>query len=312
MVLPILGMAPSRRFAKKSLQSSIRLQPFGGSVKTVVSSTSQEVTIEAGAPTVIIGERINPTGRKSLAGALLVGDLGVVSDDARKQVEAGADIIDVNVGAAGVDEVEMLPQAVKAVTATVDAPVCIDTANPEALEAALTVYKGKALVNSVTGEEASLSQVLPLVREHGAAVIGLLTDDSGIPDTAEGRLAVAQKILDRATAEGISGEDVIFDCVALTLGADQSAGVVTLEAIEKVATELGNNVTLGASNISFGLPCRDQLNQVFLGLAIRAGLTCAIVNPEKSRGAIAAADLILGQDEWAARYIQCMRSIGLA
>ena len=151
-----------------------------------------------------------------------------------------------------------------------------------------------------------------MVKKYGAAVIGLLTDDSGIPGTAEGRLAVARKILDRAKAEGISREDVIFDCVTLTLGADQNAGVVTLEAIEKVASELGNNITLGASNISFGLPCRDQLNQVFLGLAIRAGLTCAIVNPAKSQAAIAAADLILGQDEWAARYIRCIRSMGLA
>ncbi len=281
-------------------------------MKTVVSSASQEVIIQAGAPTVIIGERINPTGRKKFAEALLVGDLDRVREEAKKQVEAGADIIDVNVGAAGVDEVDMLPKAVRAVMATVDTPVCIDTANLEALEAALAVCEGKALVNSVTGEEPSLSRVLPMVKKYGAAVIGLLTDDSGIPGTAEGRLAVARKILDRAKAEGISREDVIFDCVTLTLGADQNAGVVTLEAIEKVASELGNNITLGASNISFGLPCRDQLNQVFLGLAIRAGLTCAIVNPAKSQAAIAAADLILGQDEWAARYIRCIRSMGLA
>ncbi len=261
---------------------------------------------------VIIGERINPTGKKKLAAALLADDLEIVRREALAQVEAGADVLDVNVGAANVDEADLLPKAVKLVMETVDVPVCIDTADGEALAAALAVHKelnpdGKPLVNSVNGEEASLTRVLPLVAEYGAAVIGLCMDDDGIPETPERRLAVAKKIVERAEALGISRENVLIDCLALTLGADSKAGWTTLEAIRMVKEALGVNMALGASNISFGLPEREVINGAFLAMAIAAGLNCPIVDAAKIRPYILAADLALGRDDYAMRYIKAFR-----
>jgi len=220
-------------------------------METILKGAGKEVVIGSDRPTVIIGERINPTGKKKLAAALLAGDLEIVRQEALAQVEAGADVLDVNVGAAGVDEVDLLPRAVRLVLETVDVPVCIDTPNAEALAAALAVHKellpdGKPLVNSVNGEEGSLRRVLPLVAEHGAAVIGLCMDDEGIPATPERRLTVAKKIIERAEEVGIPREDVIIDCLALTVGADSKAGWTTLEAIRMVREELGVNMTLGA------------------------------------------------------------------
>jgi len=281
-------------------------------METVLKSAQKTVIISPEKPTVLIGERINPTGKKRLAAALAEGDLEIVRREAIAQVEAGADVLDVNVGAAGVDEVEMLPRAVRAVMEVVGVPVCIDTANVEALRAALAAHKelapeGKPLINSVNGEEARLEEVLPLVAEYGAAVIGLTMDDEGIPSTPEKRLAVARKIIERAEALGIPREDVVIDCLALTVGADSNAGRVTLDAIRMVREELGVNMTLGASNISFGLPERGVINQVFLGMVILEGVNCPIVDAAKVRPAVLAADLILGRDAYGMRYIRAYK-----
>ena len=211
-----------------------------------------------------------------------------------------------------VDEADLLPKAVRLVMETVDVPVCIDTADGEALAAALAVHKelnpdGKPLVNSVNGEKASLARVLPLVAEYSAAVIGLCMDDDGIPETPERRLAVAKKIVERAEALGISRENVLIDCLALTMGADSKAGWTTLEAIRMVKEALGVNIALGASNISFGLPERQVINGAFLAMAIAAGLNCPIVDAAKVRPYILAADLALGRDDYALRYIKAFR-----
>jgi len=273
-------------------------------METRVSSPSKEVIIGDNQPTVLIGERINPAGKKKLQEALKAGDLEIVRREALAQAEAGADILDVNVGTFGVDEVTLLPQAVKAVMKTVDIPLCLDSAKPEALAAALKVYKGKPLINSVTGEEHSLAKVLPLVKEYGTAVIGLVQDDEGIPKNAERRIAIARKIVERAEAAGIARQDIIIDCLAFAVGADTSSGPAVIEAIRRIKQELGVNMTLGASNISFGLPDRDLLNNAFVAMAIAAGVTCLITDVAKVRPAIVAADLILGRDRHARRYIQ--------
>lgn len=281
-------------------------------METVLKSARKTVVIGPAKPTVLIGERINPTGRKRLAAALAAGELEIVRQEAVAQVEAGADVLDINVGAAGVDEVEMLPRAVQAVLETVDVPVCIDTANVRALEAALEVHRqlapaGKPLVNSVNGEEDRLEAVLPLVAEYGAAVIGLTMDKDGIPPTPEGRLAVARKIVERAEALGIPREDVVIDCLALAICTNTMAGRVTLDAIRMVRQELGVNQTLGASNISFGLPDRETINLVFLGMAILEGVNCPIVDAAKVRPAVLAADLVLGHDADGMRYIRAYK-----
>jgi 5-methyltetrahydrofolate--homocysteine methyltransferase len=281
-------------------------------MKTILKGTGKKLVIEDGRPTVILGERINPTGKKRLAAALVAGDLEIVRQEALAQVEAGADLLDVNVGAAGVDEVGLLPKAVKLVMETVDVPICIDTPNPEALAAALAMHKelnpdGRPLVNSVNGEEASLARVLPLVAEYGTAVIGLCMDDDGIPDTPERRLEVAQKIVGRAEGHGIGREDILIDCLALTVGADSQAGWITLEAMRTVKEELGVNLALGASNVSFGLPDRETINGVFLAMAIARGLNCPIVDAAKVGHYILAADLALGRDDYAMRYLKAFR-----
>jgi len=279
---------------------------------TILKGTGKKVVIGDGRPTVILGERINPTGKKKLAATLVAGDLEIVRQEALAQIEAGADILDVNVGAAGVDEVDLLPKAVKLVLETVEAPVAIDTADGKALAAALKIHKevnpdGKPLVNSVNGEEASLARVLPLVAEYGAAVIGLCMDDDGIPETPERRLAVAKKIIERADGHGIPLENILIDCLALTVGADSTAAMTTLEAIRLVREELGVNLALGASNISFGLPDRETLNGAFLAMAIGRGLNCPIVDAAKVRPYILAADLVLGRDEYSMRYLKAYR-----
>jgi 5-methyltetrahydrofolate--homocysteine methyltransferase len=281
-------------------------------MKTILKGMGKKVVVEDGRPTVILGERINPTGKKKLAAALVAGDLEIVRQEALAQVEAGAQILDVNVGAAGVDEVDLLPRAVRLVLETVDVPVCIDTPNGEALEAALAVHKelnpdGRALVNSVNGEEESMARVLPLVAEYGTAVIGLCMDDDGIPETPEKRLAVAKKIVDRAAGHGIAAEDFLIDCLALTVGADSQAGWITLEAMRLVRQELGVNLALGASNVSFGLPDRETINGVFLAMAVERGLNCPIVDAAKVGHFILAADLALGRDDYAMRYLKAYR-----
>ena len=276
-------------------------------METVLQGTGGELKIRVGGNTVVIGEKINPTGRKKLAAALQEGNLEYVVELATGQVAAGADILDVNVGVAGMDEVALLPEVVKMVASVVQVPLCIDTANPDALAAALSVAPGRPLVNSVNGEEKSLQAVLPRVKERGAAVIGLALDENGIPATAEGRLAVAAKIIERAAKLGIALEDVIIDPLVLTVGADQYAGETTLKTIRLLHQEYGININLGASNVSFGLPDRHTLNQAFLALSIAEGATCMITDPAKLTPIIRATDLLLGRDAYARRWVQYFR-----
>jgi 5-methyltetrahydrofolate--homocysteine methyltransferase len=276
-------------------------------METRVSSPKKEVIIGDEQPTVLIGERINPAGKKKLAEALKVGDLEIVRREALAQAQAGADILDVNVSTFGVDEVALLPRAVQVVMDTVDIPLCLDSANPKALAAALKVYKGRPLINSVTGEEHSLAKVLPLVKEYGAAVIGLVQDDEGIPKDSERRVAIAHKIMKRAEAAGIARQNIIIDCLTFAIGADTSSGPAVIEAIRRIKAELGVNLTVGASNVSFGLPDRDLLNNAFVAMTIAAGVTCLIVDVAKVRPTVLAADLILGRDKHARRYIEAYR-----
>lgn len=277
-------------------------------MQTLLRSDTTEVKIDTEGRVVIIGEKINPTGHKRLAVALPESDFDYVQELATRQVEAGADVLDVNVGVPSLDEVALLPQVVQVVAARVEVPLCIDSANPDALAAALAVTPGKPLVNSVNGEESSLQAVLPIVKDRGAAVIGLTMDENGIPNDPETRLAIAGKILERAARLGIPAEDVVIDPLVLTVGADNNAGVVTLRTIELVRQEFGVNINLGASNVSFGLPDRHTISQAFLALAIGAGASCAITDPMKLTGVIRATDLLLGRDSYATRYIAHYRS----
>jgi 5-methyltetrahydrofolate--homocysteine methyltransferase len=256
----------------------------------------------------VIGEKINPTGRKKLQAALAAAEYDTVRDLALKQVEAGADVLDVNVGAPGIDEVAVLPQVVKMIKETVDVPLCLDSANHDALASALAVAGGKPLVNSVTGEQSSLDRVLPLIKEFGAAVIGLTMDESGIPGDAETRLAIAGRIIEQAVRMGIPQEDVVIDPLVMTVSADSQAAVITLKTIKLVREKFGVNINLGASNVSFGLPDRHTLNQAFLALAMGAGATCAITDPMKLTLTIRGADLLMGRDSYGARYIKYWRT----
>jgi 5-methyltetrahydrofolate--homocysteine methyltransferase len=276
-------------------------------IHTRVATATREVLIGYDLPTVLIGERINPTGKKRLAEALRAGDLSVVREEAAAQARAGADILDINVGTTGVDEVIMLAQAVQAVAETVDLPLCLDSRNIKALRAALEVCPGRPIVNSVTGEESSLDEVLPLVKEFGVPVIGLTLDDTGIPPEADARVAIARKIVERAEALGIPRGDVIIDCLTLTLGANTSAGLATLEAVRRVKSELGVNQTQGCSNISHGLPNRPVLNGAYLAIAIEAGLTCPTVDVAQVRMTVLSTDLLLNRDDYAVRYITAFR-----
>jgi 5-methyltetrahydrofolate--homocysteine methyltransferase len=276
-------------------------------METKVASPGKEVIIGHNEPTVLIGERINPTGKKKLAESLKAGDLEVVREEAIAQVQAGADILDVNVGTFGVEEVALLPKAVQAVMDTVDVPLCLDSSNADALEAALKVYKGKPLVNSVTGEEQCLKRVLPLIKKYGAAVIGLVQDDEGIPKDAERRVRIAHKIVEKVEAAGIAREDLVIDCLAFAVGAEPSSGVAVIEAIRRIKMELGVNMTMGASNVSFGLPDRELINNAFVAMAVTAGVTCPIVDVARVRSIVMAADLVLGRDRRARRYIEAYR-----
>jgi 5-methyltetrahydrofolate--homocysteine methyltransferase len=276
---------------------------------TILSSKTKTIEVNRNRPTVIIGERINPTGRKKVLAALQEGNFDMVRDDALNQVEAGAGVLDVNAGVPGADEPVLLQQVMRTVMEVTDVPLCIDTANPEALEAALKLYAGKALVNSANGEERSLNAVLPLVKEYGAATIGLCMDDDGIPETPEQRLAVAAKIIERAGKLGIPSEDIVIDPLALTMGSDSNAGRIALETIQLVVKEFGVNITMGASNISFGMPDRKYINATFIAMAIHAGLTCPITNPlvAEVNAAVLAADLSMGRDEYGMRWIKAYR-----
>jgi 5-methyltetrahydrofolate--homocysteine methyltransferase len=224
-------------------------------------------------------------------------------------VAAGAAALDINAGVPGADEPALIQQIIRNVIEVVDTPLCIDTANPLALAAALSIYEGKALINSVNGEVHSMERVLSLVKEHGAAVIGLCMDDNGIPATAEQRLAVAARIIERATKMGIALEDIVIDPLAMAVSADSKAGKVTLQTIEMVVREFGVNISMGASNISFGMPDRKHINATFIAMAIHAGLTCPITNPLQMevKTAILAADLSVGRDDYGMGWIKAFR-----
>jgi 5-methyltetrahydrofolate--homocysteine methyltransferase len=277
-------------------------------MQTLVCGKSKQVRIDSEGVFTIIGEKINPTGRKKLAAALLEGNMDYVTELATTQINAGADLLDVNVGVPGADEEVLMPRVVKLLADSFDVPFCLDSANPKALAQALPITPGKPLVNSVNGKQESLEAILPLVRERGASVIGLTMDEQGIPKDAEGRVKIAGRILEVAAKMGIPAEDVIIDPLVLTVGAESQAGMVTLEAIERVRREFGVNINVGASNVSFGLPERDTVNAAFLALTIGAGATCAITDPIKFTRVLRAVDLLHGKDAFAVRYVKYCRA----
>jgi len=279
-------------------------------MQTRLASRSREVVIGPEHPFVVIGERINPTGRKVLQEELKAGDLSRVEADAIAQAGAGAAVLDVNAGIPGIDEAALLTQLVELVSSVTEVPLSIDSATPVALEAALAAYEGKALVNSTTGEARHLEQVLPLVAKHGAAVIGMANDERGISMDPQVRLEAARTIVERAEGLGIAREDVLIDPLAMTVGADAKSGVVFLEAARMIRDDLGVNLICGASNSSFGLPGRHAVTAAFLALGMTAGLTCAIANPLETevRRTVLAADLLLGRDDYAMRWIANFRA----
>ena len=277
---------------------------------TVISSATREVVIGFERPFVLIGERINPTGRKLLAAEMAAGDYSRVQADALAQVAAGANMLDVNAGIPLADEPRILAETIQLVQSLTDVPLSIDSSIVAALEAGLDAYDGKALVNSVTGEDDRLEVILTIVAYHGAAVIGLANDETGIPQTAEKRLEIARKIVSVAGDHGIPPQDVVLDPLAMTVGADPQAVRITLDAIEMIRDELGVNMCLGASNVSFGLPERHTLNAAFLAMGSAHGLTSAIMNAlsEECVRSVRASDLMLGKDEWGANWISAHRA----
>jgi 5-methyltetrahydrofolate--homocysteine methyltransferase len=279
-------------------------------MQTILQGITSRVIIDTAGPVVIIGECINPTRRKKLVSSLQEANFDYVLELAESQIKAGADILDVNVGFPGVDDVKLLPLTVLAIIGKFDIPICIDSPNPKAIEAALKVAGGKCLLNSINGEEKSLNALLPVAKEYGAAIIGLAMDEEGIDNNPEKRLSVAEKIIERAIKLGIRIEDIIIDPLAMAVSADPQACKVTLQTIRLISEKLGLNITIGASNISFGLPDREVLNSSFMALAIQNGLTCPIANPEKITSMVRATDLILGRDDYAVRFVEHFQSGG--
>jgi len=277
-------------------------------MKTVLSGKTREVVIDTAGPVIIIGESINPTRRKKLVTTLQENNFDYVLELAASQIKAGADVLDVNVGFPGVDDIKLLPEAVIAIQDTFDIPLCLDSPNPLAIEAALKVSAGKCLINSVNGKEASLQALLPVAREYGAAIIALCMDDDGITNDPEKRVAIAERIIERAIKAGIKAEDIVVDPLAMAVSAEPDACLITLETIRLVHQKLGHNITQGASNISFGLPDRESLNSSFMALSVYCGLTCPIANPEKITSAVRATDLILGRDDFAVRFVGYFQS----
>lgn len=277
--------------------------------RTIVSSDRMEVAIGFDDPFVVIGERINPTGRKLLAEEMRAGDFSRVERDAIAQVEAGARMLDVNAGIPLADEPALLARAVQLVQSLVPVPLSIDSSIPDALEAGLAVYQGKPLVNSVTGEEERMERILPLVKRYGAAVVAISNDDTGISEDPDVRYAVAKRIVERAADHGIPREDVVVDPLVMPIGAMGTAGRQVFRLVRRLREELGVNTTCGASNISFGLPKRVHINAAFLPMAIASGLTSAIANPlePEIRQAVMAADVLTGNDPNAGRWIRANR-----
>jgi len=280
-------------------------------VDTVLSSASKQVAIGPGQPFCIIGERINPTGRKTFQQELRAGDLSRVETDVAQQVAGGAMVLDVNMGAPLADEAELMARAVRLIQGLTDLPLVIDSSIIEVLDAGLAAYEGKALVNSVTAEDDRLAAILPLVKKYGAAVIGLPNDEEEIPEEPRRRVELARKIIDVATGQyGIPVEDIVIDPLAMPVGADTAHGKRTLETIALLAGEFGVNMTLGASNVSFGMPDRHTIGAGFLPMAISHGLTSAIMDargPQIVR-AVKAADLLLDRDPWGASWIAAHRA----
>lgn len=278
---------------------------------TVISSATREVVIGFDRPFAIIGERINPTGRKLLAEEMKAGDFSRVESDALAQVAAGAAILDVNAGIPLADEPAILASTIKLVQSLVDVPLSIDSSIVEALEAGLAVYQGKALVNSVTGEDEQMERVLPLVAKHGAAVVAITNDETGISQDPDVRFEVARKIVSRAADHGIGPEDIVVDPLVMPIGAMRFAGRQVFTLVRRLREELGVNTTCGASNISFGLPNRPAINSAFLAMAIASGMTSAITNPlePEVRTAILAADVLTGNDPDCATWIRTHRVV---
>ncbi len=279
--------------------------------ETVISSATKEVVIGFDRPFVIIGERINPTGRKLLAAEMAAGDFSRVEADALAQVAAGAHMLDVNAGIPLADEPAILARAVQLVQSITDVPLSIDSSIVAALAAGLAVYKGKALVNSVTGEEDRLETVLPLVKKYGAAVVAISNDETGISEDPDVRFEVAKKIVHRALDHGIPASDVVVDPLVMPIGAINQAGVQVMRLVKRLKDELKVNTTCGASNISFGLPARDGINSAFLTMAIASGLTSAITNPLHGDvvKACMGADVMMGHDPDCARWIRRFREV---
>jgi 5-methyltetrahydrofolate--homocysteine methyltransferase len=276
---------------------------------TILKSETKSVTIGSDKPFIIIGEKLNPTGMKKLGEALVEQNFDYVKYLAQRQVAWGAEVLDVNVGHPQIDEAAIMPKVVEAVLSVVEVPLCIDSNEPKILEAGLNVTPGKPLVNSVNGEDKQLATVLPIVKDRGAAVIGMAIGNEGIPATAEGRLAAAGKIIERAAKMGIPIEDIIIDPLVMTVGHNSNAGLVTLKSIELIKKEYGVNMSLGASNVSFGLPDRHSVNSAFLALAMQTGVTTSITDPIKLGSSIRAIDLLLGKDANSMRYLKYFRAM---
>jgi 5-methyltetrahydrofolate--homocysteine methyltransferase len=278
-------------------------------METTLCSPQRVVKIGPEHPFVIIGERINPTGRKMLAAEMAAWDFERVRDDALAQVAAGAQMLDINAGIPLADEPAILGEAIRIVQSIVEVPLSIDSSVVAALETGLAAYQGKPLVNSVTGEEERLETVLPLVKQFGAAVIGITNDESGISEDPQVRFSIAQKIVERAESFGIPREDVLIDPLAMPVGAVPQAGRTLFNIVRRVRDELGVNTVCGASNISFGLPDRQSLNATFLAMAISAGMNCAITNPleESIRKTVLAANVLMGNDENCMAWLSAQR-----
>ncbi len=278
---------------------------------TVLRSASREVVLGSDQPFCIIGERINPTGRPKFQEELRGGDLTRVIEDTHAQVAGGAMMLDVNMGVPLADEAQLLSDAVKLVQSLTDLPLCIDSSVVEALDAGLAAYQGKALVNSVTGEDERLESILPLVKKYGAAVIALPNEEDAIPEDPAKRLEIARKIVEVATTEfGIPIEDIVIDPLAMPVGANHHYGLWTMQAISLIRDELDLNMTVGAGNVSFGMPGRHALGAAFLPMAIHSGLTSAIMDCRTPQmvDAVKAADLMMGNDEWGASWIAAFRA----
>lgn len=277
---------------------------------TVISSPTKTVTIGHDQPFCIIGERINPTGRKKFQEELRAGNLDTIRVDVEQQVAGGADVLDINMGVPLTDEPELMRKAITLVQSMTDLPICIDSSVIEALQAGLETYQGKALVNSITAEDERIDVILPLVKQHGAAIIALTNDETGIPMVAEERMLMVDKLVQAMEKHGIPLEDLVIDPLCMTVGADPTAGVVLFETLQMIKDKYGLNTTIGASNVSFGLPNRHVANAAFLPMAMQAGLTSAVMDA-RTEGivtAVRAADLMLGNDAWGGNWIARFRA----